>query len=98
MKRWTIPLMLAVVAASSGCSAPLNVEPLAPVMRTLAEVTFALSAAAISMETNQSAGRDMTINDPWLARAGLAVGTIIFYMTFVRPIRSLIVKKIKNSG
>lgn len=94
-KQICLPILMLLVL-NNGCSAPVNIEPLAPMMRQLAEVTMALSAAAISLETNQSAGRDMIVNDPWLARAGLAAGTIIFYMTFVRPIRKLIVRTIRN--
>lgn len=89
MKRWTILLMLAAV---SGCTAPVNIEPLAPMMRQLAEVTFALSAAVISMETNQTAGGN--INDPWVGRLAMAgstiVITIVVYMAGVRPVRRLL--------
>ncbi len=91
-------LLWPLILLSSGCSAPVTVEPFAPVLRQLAEVSFALSAAAISMQTNQTAGRDMTINDPWVVRGLMAAGTLIFYMTFVRPVRNLIVRRIKNGG
>ena len=96
-KRLRIPIFLILV---SGCSAPVNVEPFAPMMRQLAEVTMALSAVAISMETHQTAGRD--INDPWVGRLAMSGGTIIvtivLYMAGVRPLRSAFVRRIRKAG
>lgn len=96
MKRLTILTLLIL----SGCSAPVNIEPLAPMMRQLAEVTFALSAAVISMETNQTAGGD--INDPWIGRlaivASAVIANLVVYMGGVRPARKWIAKKIRNGG
>ena len=96
-KRLRMPILLILV---SGCSAPVTVEPFAPMMRQLAEVTMALSAVAISMETHQTAGRD--INDPWIGRLAMSGGTIIvtivLYMAGVRPLRSIVVRRIKNGG
>ena len=91
---------LLILAAASGCNAPVNVEPFAPMMRQLAEVTMTLSAVAISMETNQTAGRD--INDPWIGRLAMSGGTIILtivlYMAGVRPLRSAFVMRIRKAG
>ncbi len=97
MVLWVL-LIAAVLCTLCGCAAPVNIEPLAPMMRQLAEVTFALSAAVISMETNQTAGGN--INDPWVGRLAMAgstiVITIVVYMAGVRPARRYVVNKIKN--
>ncbi len=67
-------------------------------MRQLAEVTMALTASAISMETNQTAGRD--INDPWIGRLAIiatsVITSLVLYMAGVRPARKWIANKTKN--
>lgn len=92
MKQITTLVMATLtILAVSGCGAPVNVEPFAPMMRTMADMQMSLAAAVI--HTEQTAGGD--IYDPWIGRGAMAAGSIIFYMALVRPLRSFVIKKIK---
>lgn len=102
-------LLMATAILGSGCSEPaVNVEPFAPMMRTLVEMQMALTASVLqvtkNVETNQTAGGD--INDPWIGRIAVVlaivavsiISTLVIYMGGVRPARKWIVNKIKNGG